>query len=78
MYRRMVFPVYNEHNQIVGFSGRKVDDDNDYPKWKHIGKRNNWVYPAFNKNTGVDEEIDLKLYKNLHSQHLHFYIEPFP
>jgi len=60
MYRRMVFPVYNEYNQIVGFSGRKVDDNNDYPKWKHIGKRNNWVYPAFNKNTGVDEEIDLK------------------
>jgi|TARA_R110002124_G_scaffold226023_2_gene391203 hypothetical protein len=60
MYRRMVFPVYNEHNQIIGFSGRKVDDDNDYPKWKHIGKRNNWVYPAFNSETDVDKEIELK------------------
>jgi len=60
MYRRMVFPVYNEHQQIVGFSGRKVDDDNDYPKWKHIGKRNNWVYPAFNKKTCVDQEITKK------------------
>jgi hypothetical protein len=47
MYRRMVFPIYNEHEQIVGFSGRKVDDNNDYPKWKHLGKRRNWIYPAY-------------------------------
>jgi len=60
MYRRMVFPIYNEYNQIIGFSGRKVDSDNDYPKWKHIGRRNNWVYPAFNKKTCVDEEITTK------------------
>ena len=60
MYRRMVFPIFNEHNQIIGFSGRKVDSDNDYPKWKHIGRRNNWVYPAFNTNTGVDAEIKTK------------------
>lgn len=64
MYRRMVFPVYNEHSQIVGFSGRHVDSNNEkwkhLPKWKHVGKRNNWVYPAFNTSTGVDEEIELK------------------
>jgi len=59
MYRRMVFPIYNEHGQIIGFSGRKVDEHNDYPKWKHIGRRNNWVYPALNIQTGVDEEIEL-------------------
>ena len=58
MYRRMVFPIYNEHGQIVGFSGRKVDDDNDYPKWKHIGRRNKWVYPAFNIDTYVNKEIE--------------------
>ena len=60
MYRRMVFPIYNEYHQIIGFSGRKVDDNNDYPKWKHIGRRNNWVYPAFNKGSGANEEIELK------------------
>lgn len=47
MYRRMVFPIYNEHSQIIGFSGRKVDDSNEsIPKWKHIGRKKNWVYPA--------------------------------
>ena len=48
MYRRMVFPIYNEYSQIVGFSGRKTDIDNDkIPKWKHIGKKRNWIYPAY-------------------------------
>jgi hypothetical protein len=47
MYRRMVFPIYNEHSQIIGFSGRKVDDNNDAPKWKHLGKRKQWIYPAY-------------------------------
>ncbi|NVM34359.1 MAG: hypothetical protein HWN81_02110 [Candidatus Lokiarchaeota archaeon] len=58
MYRRMVFPIYNEHSQIIGFSGRKVDSNNG-AKWKHIGKKNNWIYPAYvpNKET-VDSIID--------------------
>tara|TARA_R110002020_G_scaffold363289_1_gene575562 strand:- start:1748 stop:2818 length:1071 start_codon:yes stop_codon:yes gene_type:complete len=60
MYRRMVFPIYNEHQQIIGFSGRKVDDNNNYPKWKHIGRRNNWVYPALNKDAGTNQEINSK------------------
>jgi hypothetical protein len=46
MYRRIVFPIYNFDKQICGFSGRKVDEDKDVPKWKHIGSKNNWVYPA--------------------------------
>lgn len=60
MYRRIVFPIYNEHSQIIGFSGRKVDD-NDYAKWKHIGKKNNWIYPAYIPNsTTVDSIIESK------------------
>jgi len=58
MYRRMVFPIYNEHSQIVGFSGRTVDK-NKNPKWKHIGKKNRWVYPAYvPSKESVDEIID--------------------
>ena len=37
---------------------RKIDDDNDYPKWKHIGKKNTWVYPSFVKNNECDAEIE--------------------
>lgn len=47
MYRRVVFPIFDANKQIIGFSGRKIDDDNpDKPKWKHLGKKKNWVYPA--------------------------------
>ncbi len=47
MYRRIVFPIYNSNNQIYGFSGRKIDDGSDSPKWKHIGLKSNWIYPSF-------------------------------
>ena len=46
MYRRIVFPVYNSNNQIYGFTGRKLDEDSEAPKWKHIGLKSNWIYPA--------------------------------
>jgi hypothetical protein len=62
MYRRMVFPIFNEHEQIIGFSGRKIDEGNDQsPKWKHLGKRKNWVYPAYLPNeSSVDSVIKQK------------------
>jgi len=46
MYRRVVFPVYNSNQQICGFTGRKIEENNDAPKWKHIGLKSNWIYPA--------------------------------
>jgi len=62
MYRRMVFPIYNEHKQIIGFSGRKVDESNEQaPKWKHLGKKKNWIYPAYMPNEkSVDSIIKEK------------------
>jgi len=46
MYRRIVFPIYNLENRIHGFSGRSVrDSDGKTPKWIHIGRKNNFIYP---------------------------------
>lgn len=47
MYQRFVFPIYNEHSQIIGFSGRDMSNKSDRPKWKHKGRKSNWVYPAY-------------------------------
>jgi len=47
LYRRIVFPIFDEGDSIIGFSGRKIDNDNDAPKWKHLGKRREWVYPYY-------------------------------
>jgi len=60
MYRRIVFPIYNSDNQICGFSGRRLDEDKDVPKWKHIGSKNNWVYPACIPNfPEINDEVIL-------------------
>ena len=47
MYQRIVFPIYDEFGQIYGFSGRKIHEDNDLAKWKHLGQKNTWVYPYY-------------------------------
>lgn len=46
---RYVLPVFNSKEEIIGFSGRDLIDDMDgkRPKWKHIGEKGEWVWPAF-------------------------------
>jgi len=53
--KRFVFPIYNEHNQIHGFSGRDMSGLDNRPKWKHIGKKKGWIYPLYaNGKTAQD------------------------
>jgi len=47
MYQRFVFPIYNQYGQIHGFSGRDLSGKQGKPKWKHMGKKRTWVYPAY-------------------------------
>ena len=57
LFRRIVFPIYNQFSQIHGFSGRAIfwNKDSEFPKWKHIGKRADWVYPLYIKRNGIEE-----------------------
>ena len=52
MYQRHVFPIFNEHQEVHGLSGRDVSlkANDSRPKWKHMGKTSNWVYPLYLKN----------------------------
>ena len=52
MYQRYVFPIINEHGEIHGLSGRDLSTkkDSNRPKWKHIGKTSNWIYPLYLRN----------------------------
>ena len=47
--KRFIFPIYNENGQIHGFSGRDMvnSGSDNRPKWKHIGRKKNWVYPLY-------------------------------
>lgn len=47
MYQRVVFPIFRSDNKIHGFSGRKVDNDDNKPKWLHIGRSSDWFYPFY-------------------------------
>jgi len=58
MYQRFVFPIFNQHGQIHGFSGRDMLNKKDRPKWKLVGKKNTWIYPM---HVNVDGE---KVYLN--------------
>jgi len=47
MNGRFVFPVYDENKKIIGLSGRHLlwKDGSPFPKWKHLGRKANWLYP---------------------------------
>lgn len=43
--QRFVFPIFNSYGKIHGFSGRDMKGGENRPKWKHLGKKKNWIYP---------------------------------
>jgi hypothetical protein len=45
MAYRYVFPIFDERHDLIGFSGRSLTNNPDYPKWKHLGAKSNWLYP---------------------------------
>lgn len=48
MFNRYVFPIFNSENLLIGFSGRDVSSLtlDGRPKWKHLGDKKEWVFPA--------------------------------
>jgi hypothetical protein len=46
--QRFVFPIFNKHGKIHGFSGRDMKSgETNRPKWKHLGRKKNWIYPLY-------------------------------
>lgn len=64
MYQRLVFPIVNEDGEVHGLSGRLLVNKENQPKWKHIGGKNNWVYPFYslklNEASETEKMIDEK------------------
>ena len=64
MQDRYVFPIFNSRSQLVGVSGRYLKplaEKSKIPKWKHVGSKSFWVYPAFVniKTLKKDKEVIL-------------------
>ena len=62
MAERYVFPIFNNKEQIVGFSGRDLKQNKKNnskfvrPKWKHIGDKSKWNYPLLNNVKIIREQ----------------------
>lgn len=65
MYRRIVFPIYNLDGQIHGFSGRSITDDANTPKWKHLGRKTNWVYPHQIAHKPIEDSKEVILVESI-------------
>jgi len=59
MYQRYVFPIYNKHNKVHGVAGRDMGKDSSRPKWKHMGRKTEWIYPLYAKD---DKDGSLPIY----------------
>lgn len=46
LYQRSCFPIINPDGRIVGFSGRDIISKSNI-KWKHLGYKKNFIYPAY-------------------------------
>lgn len=48
MFNRYVFPIFDSEDHLIGFSGRDVSSLTleGRPKWKHLGDKKEWVFPA--------------------------------
>lgn len=51
---RQILVIYNSLKQIVGFTGRALDTSNNI-KWKHLGEKTNWVWPAYLNSKIISE-----------------------
>jgi hypothetical protein len=65
LYKRYVWPCFDRHQRIVGFTGRDLTGKNEI-KYKHEGKSTNFLFGLYNKQN--DEFLILK--SILKSSHL--------
>lgn len=49
MKMRYVLPIWNSAKKLCGLTGRCTYENRveNRPKWRHSGKKSEWVYPAF-------------------------------
>ena len=63
MNGRYVFPIYDLKGRIHGFSGRALYGQQI--KWKHMGLKTNWIYPAYFTHKDILEQKSVILVESI-------------
>lgn len=55
MNGRFVFPIFDRNGKVIGVTGRHLlwKPESPFPKWKHLGRKANWIFPSFLQSNGV-------------------------
>lgn len=64
MKNRYVFPIFDINKNIIGFSGRDTRQ-NSTIKWKHLGEKNEFLYPIFLNNNIITEKREVILVESI-------------
>lgn len=64
MAKRYVFPIFNHKRKIVGITGRDITG-NSKIKWKHLGEKVNWVYPAIHNFKIIKKEKSVYIVESI-------------
>ena len=64
MAKRYIFPIYNSQAKILGVTGRDITG-NSTIKWKHLGVKANWVYPALYNYQIIKEKKEVYLVESI-------------
>jgi len=64
MKNRYVFPIFDIKNNIIGFSGRDVTNLSKI-KWKHLGEKNDFVYPLFLNSEAIETQKHVILVESI-------------
>jgi len=64
MKNRYVFPIFDIKNNIIGFSGRDITNLSKI-KWKHLGEKNDFVYPLFLNSKVIEIQKEVILVESI-------------
>jgi len=64
MKNRYVFPIFDIKNNIIGFSGRDITNLSKI-KWKHLGEKNDFVYPLFLNSEAIETQKQVILVESI-------------
>lgn len=67
MFNRYVFPIFNKDDDLIGFSGRDISGVTleGRPKWKHLGDKKEWVFPAKINLKDIKEKKEIILVESI-------------